>query len=177
MTDGIFEGRLTRAAFFMPLRSEGEAGDKGAEALPAGPFTTLPAPWADWFDRRRPRPGWLGLVQSLAFYALLRGLPLAYQTLAGGETTFGVADPDRKAWCWLGEETWYVTDEAGREVGARLWRAFLDAGGPWPTEFRLRASPRGELTPGGGREVYQRQGPRCRQMWELIEPRRRAAWL
>jgi protein-L-isoaspartate(D-aspartate) O-methyltransferase len=177
VTDGIVEGRLTRAAFFMPLRSEGEAGDTGAETLPVGRFTTLPAPWADWFDRRRPRPGWLGLVQSLAFYALLRGLPLAYQTLAGGETTFGVADTDRKAWCWFGEETWYVTDEAGRKVGARLWRAFLDAGGPWPTEFRLRASPRGELTPGGGREVYQRQGPRCWQMWELIEPRRRAAWL
>ncbi len=175
--DGTFEGRLTRAAFFMPLRSEGEAGEAEAEAPPPGPFTTLPAPWADWFDRRRPRLGWLGLVQSLAFYALLRGLPLAYQTLADGETAFGVADPDRRAWCWLGEESWHVTGEAGREVGVRLWRAFLDAGAPWPTEFRLRASPGGEVGPGGGRETYERQGPRCRQVWEMIEPRQRAAWL
>jgi protein-L-isoaspartate(D-aspartate) O-methyltransferase len=175
--DGTFEGRLTRAAFFMPLRSEGETGEAANEAPAAMPLTTVPAPWADWFDRRKPRPGWLGFIQSLAFYALLREMPLAYQALAGGEATFGVGDPERKAWCWLGEDAWQITNEAGREVGLRLLRAFLDAGGPWPTEFRLRASPRGELRPGGGREVYRRQGPRCRQVWELIEPRRRAAWL
>jgi protein-L-isoaspartate(D-aspartate) O-methyltransferase len=177
VVDGTFEGRLTRAAFFMPLRSEGEAGEDAVESPSAEPVTTVPAPWAGWFDRRRPRPGWLGLIQSLAFYALLRGLPLVYQTLAGREATFGVADPDRKAWCWLGEDTWQVTGEAGRDVGMRLWRAFLDAGGPWPTEFRLRAGPHIDLTPEGGNEAYQRQGPRCRQLWELIEPRRRGVWL
>ncbi|HKI36827.1 MAG TPA: methyltransferase domain-containing protein [Gemmataceae bacterium] len=177
VADGIFEGRLTRAAFFMPLRSEGETGGAGAEAPRPGPFTTLPAPWADWFDRKRSRPGWLGFIQALAFYALLRGLRLSYQALADGEATFGVADPDERTWCWLGEEAWHVTGEAGRELGVRLWRAFLDAGGPWPTEFRLRASPCGELAVGEGREVYERQGPRCRQVWELVEPRERPAWL
>ena len=161
----------------MPLRAEGEAGEGGPEAAPPVPSVTVPAPWADWFDRRRPRPGWLGFSQSLAFYALLRGLRLSYQSLAGGETAFGVAEPEGEAWCWLGEETWHVSGEAGREVGVRLWRAFLDAGGPWPTEFRLRASPSSELTPGSGREVYERQGPRCRQVWELIEPRERPTWL
>ena len=95
----------------------------------------------------------------------------------GAEATFGVADPDRKAWCWLGEDSWQVVGEAGREIGMRLLRAFLDAGAPWPTEYRLRASPRGELIPTGGREVYLRRGPRCRQVWEMMEPRRRAAWL
>jgi protein-L-isoaspartate(D-aspartate) O-methyltransferase len=174
---GTFEGRLTRAAFFMPLRGEAEAGAEPEAAPPAGPFEAVAAPWADWFDRRRPRPGWLGFSQSLAFYALLRGLRLAYQALAGGEATFGVAEPDGASWCWLGEQTWHVTGTAGRELGRRLWRAFLDAGGPWPTEWRLRASPHGDPGRGGGREVYQRQGPRCRQVWELVERRDRPAWL
>jgi protein-L-isoaspartate(D-aspartate) O-methyltransferase len=177
MVDGIFEGRLTRAAFFMPLRSEGETGGVGPEAPLTGSFLTWPAPWADWFDRKRSRPGWLGFIQSLAFYALLRGLRLSYQALADGEAAFAVADPDGRAWCWLGEETWQVTSEAGRDLGMCLWRQFLDAGGPWPTEFRLRASPEGPLAVGEGREVYQRQGPRCRQVWELLEPRPRPAWL
>ncbi len=177
VTDGVFDGRLTRAAFFMPLRSEGEAGEDGADAPPAGRLTAVAAPWAGWFDRRRPRPGWLGLIQSLAFFAWLRGVPLAYQAVPGGETTFGLADPQRKAWCWLGEDAWQVTGEAGREIGLRLWRAFLDAGGPWPTEFRLRAAPRGEPSPAGDGEAYRRRGPRCHQVWELTEPRRRGTWL
>jgi protein-L-isoaspartate(D-aspartate) O-methyltransferase len=177
-TAGVFEGRLTRAAFFMPLRSEGETGTTNAEpGRPAGSLRTLRAPWADWFERRKPRPGWLGFSQSLAFYAYLRGMRLSYQALADDEATFGVADPEGEAWCWLGEAAWHVSDEAGRDVGVRLWRAFLDAGGPWPTEFRLRAGSRGELKRGVGREVYERQGPRCRQVWELIEPRERPAWL
>ncbi|HEX5271848.1 MAG TPA: methyltransferase domain-containing protein [Gemmataceae bacterium] len=177
VSDGTFDGGLTRAAFFMPLRSEGEAGEEGAEPPPARQLTAVRAPWAGWFDRRRPRPGWLGLVQSLAFYALLRGLPLAYQALPDGETTFGVADPEQKGWCWLGEEAWQVTGEGGRSVGLRLWRAFLDAGAPWPTEFRLRAAPRADPGAEGRRETYVRQGPRCRQVWELVEGRRRSAWL
>jgi protein-L-isoaspartate(D-aspartate) O-methyltransferase len=175
VSGGVFEGRLTRAAFFMPLRAEGEAGEPGPEPPAPGPLAAVAAPWAGWFDRRR-RPGWLGFSQALAFYALLRGLRLSYQALAGGEATFGVAEPDGTA-CWLGEEAWHVTGEAGRALGLRLWRAFLDAGGPWPTEFRLRASPRGEVTAGGGRETYRRRGPRCRHVWDLIEPRERPAWL
>ncbi len=177
VSGGTFEGRLMRAAFFMPLRSEGEAGPAEAEPAAPGPLTALPSPGAEWCDRRRSRPGWLGFIQALAFYACLHGLRLAYQTLPGGEATFGVADPEGRAWCWLGEEKWQVSGEAGRDLGVRLWRAFLKAGGPWPTEFRLRASARATPAADGGREVYERQGPRCRQVWELIEPRERPAWI
>jgi protein-L-isoaspartate(D-aspartate) O-methyltransferase len=173
---GLFEGRLTRAAFFMPLRAEDEAAPPGSEPTAPGQLARVPAPWAGWFERKRSRTGWLGFIQSLAFYGLLRGLRVSYQALAGGEATFGVTDADGTT-CWLGEETWHVTTEAGRALGEQLWRAFLDAGAPWPTEFRLRAGARGEVPSGGGREVYQRQGPRCRQVWELIEPRERPAWL
>jgi hypothetical protein len=136
----------------------------------------MAAPWAGWFDRKRPRPGWLGFIQSLAFYALLRGLRLSYQALADGEAAFGVADADG-AVCWLGEERWYVGGAAGRALGLRLWRAFLDAGGPWPTEWRLRAGPGAGPGIGEAHEAYERQGPRYRQVWELSEPRARPMWL
>jgi hypothetical protein len=65
-----------------------------------------------------------------------------------------------------------VTGAAGRDLGRRLWRRFLEWGGPWPTEFRLRAYPPG-VEP-EGRPTYVRQGPRCTQVWELIEPRERS---
>jgi protein-L-isoaspartate(D-aspartate) O-methyltransferase len=178
VSGGIFEGRLTRAAFFMPLRAEGETGECAVEALPVyGTWHTLPAPWADWFDHRKLKQGWLGLIQSLVVYGLLRGLRVSYQVLADGEATFGVSDAAGKAVCWLGEEQWRVNGDAGRALGENLWRAFLDAGGPWPTEFRVRMGPVSELERGGGREVYERQGPRCRQVWELTERRERAVWL
>jgi protein-L-isoaspartate(D-aspartate) O-methyltransferase len=174
--DGLFEGRLTRAAFFMPLRAEGETGAASAESSSPGPLATVRAPWSGWFDRRRTRAGWLGLAQALAFYALLRGLRISYQSVGDSEAMFGVADSDGAA-CWLGEAAWHVSGETGRTLGARLWRAFLDAGGPWPTEFRLRASPDREIDAMRGSEVYTRQGPRCWQVWELIDPRERSAWL
>jgi hypothetical protein len=52
----------------------------------------------------------------------------------------------------------------------------LEAGAPWPTEFRLRASPRLEVK-SEARERYERQGPRCRQVWDLLDERERPAWL
>ena len=142
VTGGAFEGRLTRAAFFMPLRSEGETGEAGKRRRPRKRCRRIPAPWADWFDRR-PRPGWLGFIQSLAFYALLRGLPLAFQALAGGETTFGVADPDRKSWCWLGEESWQVAGEAGREVGHAAVAGLPRRGRPVADRVPPARRPRG----------------------------------
>jgi hypothetical protein len=69
---------------------------------------------------------------------------------------------------------WAYGDEAGRGLGERLWRAFLDAGAPWPTEYRLRASV-GPLPEPNAREAYVRRGPFCWQTWELIEPRDRPA--
>ena len=175
VTAGIFHGRLTRAAYFMPLRGEGAAGATDPHRVPpAGDLRGLPAPWAGWFERRRGRLNWLGFCQALAFYGWLKGLAVHYRITVEGQASFGVADSD--ALCWFGPQDWQVTGEAGRDLGAGLWRAFLDAGGPWPTEFRLRASP-SEPLPKGRRETHQRQGPLCRQSWELLEPRDRIAWI
>ncbi len=175
VTDGTFHGRLTRAAYFMPLRSEGEAGssDLGG-ALPAGELRKLPAPWAGWFERRLRRLNWLGFCQALAFYGWLRGLTVHYRVTEEGQPSFGIHAG--AALCWFGLQEWQVTGSAGRDLGAGLWRAFLDAGGPWPTEFRLRAGV-AEPLPRGRRETYVRQGPLCRQLWELLEPRDRIAWI
>jgi protein-L-isoaspartate(D-aspartate) O-methyltransferase len=178
---GVLHGRLTRAAYFMPLRAEGEAGDSGGDAvcLPEA-RQCLPAPWAGWFERKRPRAQWLGFVQALAFYGLLRGLNVHYRTLANGQATFGVSRRGRdadaaEAVCWLGSQEWQTSGPAGRDLGWGLWRAFLDAGGPWPTEFELRASPAGGLA-ADRPEGYVRWGPRCQQVWELQAERDRPAW-
>src|SRR5262249_36025222 len=53
---GAFVGGMTRAAFFMPLRDEGDPGrDRNVTAGPVpGPerLQAAPAPWADWHDLR-----------------------------------------------------------------------------------------------------------------------------
>jgi protein-L-isoaspartate(D-aspartate) O-methyltransferase len=175
VTEGVFHGRLTRAAYFMPLRAEGEAGASELELLPpGGELRRLAAPWAGWFDRKRLRGNWIAFSQALAFFGLLRGLSVHYRTLESGQPFFGVSRGE--ALCWYGVQEWRATGQPGRDLGWTLWRAFLDAGGPWPTEFRLRASPTVHPPP-GRREAYVRQGPRCHQLWELIEPRDRPAWL
>ena len=177
VTGGVFHGRLTRAAYFMPLRAENECGAPDLDAPPpGGDLRSLPAPWAGWFDRRRPRTNWLAFSQSLAFFAWLRGLAVHYRAPENDQAAYGVSEPAGDALCWLGAQEWHVTGEAGRTLGWSLWRTFLDAGGPWPTEFRLRASPAGGLQP-TRRESYTRRGPRCHQLWELSEPRDRPAWL
>lgn len=172
---GVFHGRLTRAAYFMALRAEGEVGEAIERPLPsAAGLRGVRAPWTGWFDRRRPRSSWLGFIQSLAFYGLLRGLEVHCQALANGEMTFGVNDGD--CICWLGANRWLVAGDSGRDLGWALWRAFLDAGGPRPTEFLLQASPDKELLR-CGQEGYCRRGLRCWQRWEKIETPARPAWL
>jgi protein-L-isoaspartate(D-aspartate) O-methyltransferase len=175
VSDGIFHGRLTRAAYFMPLRAEGETGAGELDpAPPIGDLRTLPAPWAGWFDRKRLRGNWLGFSQSLAFYGFLRGLTVHYRVGENSQVVFGVSADG--ALCWLGSQDWQVNGDAGRDLGWHLWRTFLDVGGPWPTEYRLKASPERPLQP-SRRETYIRQGPRCHQMWELMEPRDRPPWV
>jgi hypothetical protein len=63
----------------------------------------------------------------------------------------------------------------GQALGARLWQRFLDAGGPWPTEFRLRAALPGAAGPGPAEDrlAFRRHGPRLEHLWELIEARDR----
>jgi hypothetical protein len=170
----ILQGRLTRAAYFMPLRSEHEVGTaEGDDVTARGPLRTLAAPWANWFDQRRLRLGWLGFIQSLAFFAWLKGLAVSYQMLGNDQPAFGVADPAGGGVCLLGVQNWHVDGSAGRDLGCRLWRAFLEVGGPWPTEYRLTATAVEGGLPESGGEIFVRQGPRCRQVWLLPGERER----
>jgi protein-L-isoaspartate(D-aspartate) O-methyltransferase len=176
VSEGVFHGRLTRAAYFMPLRTEGETGPSDVSSLPpSGELQALGAPWAGWFDRRRLfRVHWLGFSHSLAFFALLRGLSIHYRLQEDNQPSFGVSMGDDL--CWLGTTEWHVNGESGRDLGWGLWRSFLDAGAPWPTEYRLRASSRGVLEP-GRRRSFVRHGARYQQVWEIAEPRDRVAWM
>lgn len=171
--DGVFRGRLTRAAYFMPLRAEDEAG----ATCPTEVFGTdsrlkVRAPWDGWFDRKKPRINWLRFTHSIGFHGWLQGLSVHFHLDPEGQSVVQVRD--RSAWCWFGRREWRYS-EGGRELGASLWRSFLDLGGPWPTDYRLTASPAGGLT-GGGRRSTLRQGPHCQQLWELGEERDRPAW-
>jgi hypothetical protein len=140
--NGRFEGRLTRSAYFMPLRDEEnlESPPDGANSLLPDPnrLASVAAPWGEWVDRRRNGPG---LTGALAFLGWLEGLAVAYQSLAEGRPVYGLADLVAGNACWLGQSEWRVTGKAGEELGCRLWQTFLDAGGPRPTEFRLTAWP------------------------------------
>jgi protein-L-isoaspartate(D-aspartate) O-methyltransferase len=178
--DGGFEGRLTRPAYFMPLRDEEGTGDAPASAAGVVPapetLAAAAAPWADWPERRS-RAGGADFLPALAFLGWLEGLTVTSAALPDGRSGYGVADLVRGHACWLGEHEWRVTGRAGDELGRRLWGTFLEAGGPWPTEFRLRAWPAGVWGPSEPEEevalAYQREGPRCTQVWELPEGRER----
>jgi protein-L-isoaspartate(D-aspartate) O-methyltransferase len=189
--DGVFEGRLTRPAYFMPLRDEMEEGCDNSPAssglLPAADsLPSVTAPWADWAERKTSCAG-PGLLPSLAFLGWLQGYAIGYQALANGRTVYGIGDLVHGHACWLGTREWRVTGMAGRNLGTRLWHDFLDAGGPWPTEFRLQAVP-AEPRPSGSGEppslpdghgsdlVFLRRGQRCRQLWTLKACRQRPAW-
>src|SRR5207253_10807961 len=74
--DDVFHGRLTRGAYFLPLRGVPVAGFTEPEA-PGHDGPELPtraAPWAGWFSGKNPRLRWPLFVQSLAFFGWLRGL-------------------------------------------------------------------------------------------------------
>ena len=176
--DGVFAGRLIRPAYFMPLRAENETGpdDEDEEEPKDDGLRAVPAPWAGLFDRRRPRIGWQRFSHALTFYAWLRGLKIRYRRGAEQQLVYGIQPPDGPC-CWLGPHEWLVRQGEDREIGWRLWRAFLDAGGPWPTDFRLLASPSGGLKVRDGTESYARQGARCQHLWELTEQRERPGWL
>jgi protein-L-isoaspartate(D-aspartate) O-methyltransferase len=199
--DGVFEGRLTRPAYFMPLRGETEPGRENTSVSPGPlpPADALPsmiAPWADWATRK-PCSAGPGLLPSLAFLGWLHGYTLGYQTLGDGRTVYGVGDLVRGHACWFGLREWRITGAAGRNLGMQMWHDFLDAGGPWPTEFRLRAIPIGASEPRSSDVgwverseahqepsvglatldppyVFHRRGSRCRQLWSLDACRQRS---
>lgn len=189
--NGVFEGRLTRPAYFMPLR--GPSADGGANSVLSSPLlpaaeTLEPAdaPWADW-AMRKPCCAGPGLLPSLAFLGWLHGYTIGYQALTDGQIVYGIGDSVHGDACWLGLRAWRITGTAGRDLGLQLWHDFLDAGGPWPTEFCLRAAPSEPRPSGSGEDsslretinqalVFFRSGPRCRQVWMLDACRQRPAW-
>jgi protein-L-isoaspartate(D-aspartate) O-methyltransferase len=176
---GWFEGRLTRPAYFMPLREEDESGGAEAAEPQRPPFEGLeiaPAPWADW--ARKFAANGPTFLPALAFLGWLRGYAFAYQSLPDGQTFYGVSDPARGGACWFGVGEWRVQGKEGRELGEELWHAWLDAGGPWPTEFLLRIplpqeQDSGERLPSANGLCFRRRGPINEHLWEMIEPRER----
>jgi protein-L-isoaspartate(D-aspartate) O-methyltransferase len=180
---GVFEGALTRPAYFMPLRDEMEQGRDNSPAfaglLPsADTLPSLAAPWAEWAERKTNCVG-PGLLPSLAFLGWLHGYTVGYQALANGRIVYGIGDLVHGHACWLGLREWRVTGLAGRKLGEELWRDFLDAGGPWPTEFRLRAVPLDKPSiedrekESSSIRSFSRHGQRCRQRWTLEARRER----
>jgi protein-L-isoaspartate(D-aspartate) O-methyltransferase len=179
----VFEGRLIRPAYFMPLREEASATGPDPSAAagtlpPPQKLHRVAAPWGEWNERKM-LPGAPAYAQAMAFLAWLEGLTVVYQTGADDRPTYGIGDLVRGHACWLGQREWRVTGRAGQELGRRVWRTYLDAGGPWPTEFRLRAWPLGAPESGVActgctvRLAYRRDGVHCRQVWELLDPRQR----
>jgi protein-L-isoaspartate(D-aspartate) O-methyltransferase len=171
VTGSVFRGGLTRTAFFMPLRAEHESGASGAGLVDTGPLEAIPSPWANWAGQRRLRLGIRGLLLSLALYGFLRGNSVSYRS-QDEETQYGLSDLVRGCTCWIGSSQWHASGPDGRALGENLWRAFLDAGAPRPTEYELTAVARG--SPGAvGPDAFARRGPRCRQLWKIRESRDR----
>jgi protein-L-isoaspartate(D-aspartate) O-methyltransferase len=170
---GTFEGRLTRTAYFMPLRSEEQTGEhpEGDHEIP-GSLQTRKAPWIRWAESSRSRSLVTSLVQSLAFYGYLKGMKVTYQTLPGGQAAYGLKEGGFAEGFWIGTQLWFAEKSSGIAMARKLWRAFLEAGAPRPSEFRLRISLTETHSGGDGRVCYVVHGPRCRHLWELIEPRR-----
>jgi protein-L-isoaspartate(D-aspartate) O-methyltransferase len=176
--DGILTGGLTRPAYFMPLRDEGAAGrDRNAPEAPLpGPerFQAVPAPWARW-NERRTASEIDDFLPALAMLAWLEGLSLGYANCPDGRPGHAVVDLVRGQACWLGPHEWRISGKGGHEMGLRLWRQWLDLGGPRPEEWRLSAAADGArlVMRAEARAAYRRQGARCAQVWELIGPRER----
>jgi protein-L-isoaspartate(D-aspartate) O-methyltransferase len=171
---GVFKGRLSRPAYFLPLRAELESGATELDRCSfRGPMQAGPAPWTGWFERRSPRLRWLGFIQALAFFGWLRGFQVHYRASPAGQPIFGISKEGSV--CWFASQEWRYQDTAGRDMGWSLWRDWLDAGGPWPTEFDLQACPKGTLHAETAGQ-YSQQGPRCGRLWEILEKRDRPAW-
>jgi protein-L-isoaspartate(D-aspartate) O-methyltransferase len=176
--EGRFVGRLRRPAYFMPLRAEEgpDSTDPTTRIVSLPEAGTLTAVAAPWDDRNRPRPllNGGGVPQALAFLAWLEGLTIVYQMGPDNRPAYGIADMVRGHACWLGRRSWHVTGNVGHELGRRLWRTFLDAGGLWPGDFRLHAWPLGQYgAEPSGPLTFRREGPSCVQVWEWTGPRRR----
>jgi protein-L-isoaspartate(D-aspartate) O-methyltransferase len=181
VVEGVFHGRLTRPAYFMPLRDEDQMGSDEENPDPLRPPDTLkagPAPWADWTDRKL--TGDIAeILHALAFLAWLDGANVNYATLSDNRPGYGIADADRQRVLWMGTRHWYGSGPDAFEAGQRLWHNFLENGGPRPAEFQLLAQPRGQPAtpfppaPSVSLVTYHRPGPSCNQTWWLPPTRQR----
>jgi hypothetical protein len=169
---GVFSGRLTRPAYFMPLRDEGDPGrDRSVSTGPLpGPerLQSVPAPWAGWHERRTNVEA-TDFLAGVAMLAWLEGHSLGYATCPDGRPGFGVGDLVRGQACWLGPYEWRISGKGGQELGQQLWRRWLDLGGPRPEDWRLSVAARADLLKARRvtRASLARQGARCAQLWEL----------
>ncbi|GIW78218.1 MAG: hypothetical protein KatS3mg105_0025 [Gemmatales bacterium] len=173
---GIFHGRITRAAYFMPLRGAGEGrrrDDSTTFARQCQQTTT--APWANWFQRRITRLGWLGFIQSLALFSWLHGCNIYYDAQEEGVGEYIIEDSPSGEWCRFSKEKWQTSGQGGAALAQRLWRAFLDVGGPWPTEYDIQAAPKLPLPTEAN--VFFQCGPRCHRTWRIRDQRNRPGWL
>jgi hypothetical protein len=164
----------------MPLRDEDEAGrDRPVSTAPVPAperLQAVPAPWAGW-QERKPGVEPADFLPAVALLAWLEGLALGYTTCPDGRPGFGIGDLVQGQACWLGPYEWRISGKGGQELAGRLWRRWLDLGGPRPEDWALHESIDGDRLTGqrGARAAYRKQGARCEQLWQLIEPRRRGA--
>jgi protein-L-isoaspartate(D-aspartate) O-methyltransferase len=176
VSERVFEGRLIRPAYFMPLRDEDDPGrDRAVSTGPLpGPerLQSVTAPWANWQERRSSFDS-CEFLGGIALLAWLEGSSLGYATCPDGRPGFGIGDLVRGQACWLGPYEWRISGKGGVEMGMALWRRWLDLGGPRPEDWRLLAGTQAEqlLETAGAKVSVLRQGPRCLQRWELIEGR------
>ncbi len=168
---GVFHGRLTRPAYFLPLRAEEEIDNPDLGTSSSLSETTIqrPAPWAAWFSRKTHRLRWFNLLQALVFWSYLHCLTIHHFDM--GQPIYGISDRD--SICWFSEQQWHGSSHSGLELGWKMWQSFLQAGGPWPSEFRLQASPHDGLL-ATSQPAFFRRGPRCQHLWELIPGHDRA---
>ena len=112
------------------------------------------------------------LSNGIAYAAINEELmPPASREVEVIRAEFGLFHPEGAGLCWVGSQEWHH-DGAGRTLAWSLWQDFLAAGGPWPTEFELRAGP--DMTPpGAGEHTFFRAGVRCGHVWQMLPKRDR----
>jgi protein-L-isoaspartate O-methyltransferase len=167
--DGQFQGGPVRAAYFMPLRAGQQLRTEQMAASPSPEVQSMEAPWQSWFEGRHPRISWLTFIHSLIFLGIMQGLEVLRSESDELGSVFGVSRGE--AACWFRPALWKATGDSGLSLGLKLWRDFLDLGGPRPTEYLLRLPCR--PTPHESGRAFLRQGARYLQQWAIKEKRER----
>jgi protein-L-isoaspartate(D-aspartate) O-methyltransferase len=172
--DGAFQGSPVRAAYFMPLRAEQATRTENNAKSLSSDLQTMEAPWNGWFEGRWPRTSWMAFTHSFVFLGVMQGLEILRSEPDEKELSLGISSG--QAACWFEPGRWKATDEAGWRLGLKLWRDFLDLGGPRPTDYELHVAlnsvPEASLE-----SAFRRQGIRNLQYWTIKKERERGNWL